>query len=325
MVSSATVSLGRFDDDAHLEGDEDTPPTRSYVDALLEGNMTPEQIANLRAGIAGQPPVGQLRAPPHTSSLPPRNASMHPVWSETTPPPDDDDVRTAFRSYLSPTPPHGLDAVELAELAARGELGELGDLGDLGEFGELTGWGDLGTLSGLGDPAPPSDDDDARTAFRPSTAPTPARGTDVVDLQLDLDLGDEDDNARTAFRTYTGATPAHGTDVVDLQLGEEDDDEALTMLVPSLLPEAEPEVVEPLDETYLRALGGLAGVPSVVLSPAQLTAHPLGCEAGFVLSCLDGQSTIEDVLDISGFPRLDTLRLLYGLVEDGIVSIAPGR
>ena len=35
------------------EGD-DTPPTRSYVDALLHGNLSQDQVANLRAEIASR-------------------------------------------------------------------------------------------------------------------------------------------------------------------------------------------------------------------------------------------------------------------------------
>jgi hypothetical protein len=39
-----------------------------------------------------------------------------------------------------------------------------------------------------------------------------------------------------------------------------------------------------------------------------------------VLSRIDGFSTFEDVIDISGLPRFDTCRILDKLLQDGIIS-----
>ena len=275
---------------AHFDRDEldegsDTPPTRSYVDALLKGNMTALQIASLRAEIAHEPEladyVDQLapqssQAPPvplratYASSVPPRAPTSRTTGlrpPEPPPLPDEDDVRTIFHAYAStrpgaPTPPHGLDAEENVD----------------------DGWSEAG----------------APSSQSPHSRPL-----------VDLDLGDDD--ARTLMR-LPGAF--HSLP------------QRSRLAAPSpspIAPEAAPPSVEALDETYLRALGGLAGVPQVAVAPGQLTQLPLGCQAAFVVSRLDGESSIDDLIDVSSLGRIETLRLLYELVQDGIVSIAPAR
>jgi hypothetical protein len=343
------VSTG-YDEHDEDEGGPDTPPTRSYVDALLKGNMTPSQVASLRAEIAREPieDEGDLRAPaaPHLSSVPPRGgyASSVPPRDvargpttglrppEPPPPRDEDDVRTVFRTYTSAspgaaTPPHGIEAVD-----------EVDD-----------GWGSIPLPPSQ--PPPPLDevDFDLGTLGPPSAPPysrplvdigppsvAPPHSRPLVDIGppsvappysrpfVDLGLGSP------------SVAPPRSSPVVELDLGDDDDD-ARTMMrlpgaynTPSQRPAASaPSVpappVESLDETYLRALGGSAGIPRVAVSPDALTQHPLGVQAGFVVSRLDGESTIEDLLDISGLPRLETLRILYELVQDSIVSIAPPR
>ena len=215
------MSPDRFEHDEDDAG-SDTPPTRSYVDALLEGNMTPAQVASLRAEIARDPVLADLRAPaaPRISSRP-------------------SGAPSSFRPVEPPPPPSGPLSRPLVDL----------------------------------------------------------------DLDLELDLGDDDDDARTLMR-LPGAFDS-----------------------PSQRPpsSAAPPSVESLDQTYLRALGGLSGIPSVAVPPGRLTQLPLGCQAAFIVSRLDGASTIDDLLDVSGLTRLETLRLLYELVQDGIVAISAAR
>ena len=43
--------------------------------------------------------------------------------------------------------------------------------------------------------------------------------------------------------------------------------------------------------------------------------------SGFVYSFLDGASSIEDIIDVSGVPRLEVLRILDDLVAAGDVSL----
>src|SRR4051794_32988567 len=65
------------------ETDDDTPKTRSYVDALLRGNMSPEQLANLRAEIA----AGDEAAPMPPAAPLPRGAPYQDGGRASTMPP----------------------------------------------------------------------------------------------------------------------------------------------------------------------------------------------------------------------------------------------
>jgi hypothetical protein len=77
-----------------------------------------------------------------------------------------------------------------------------------------------------------------------------------------------------------------------------------------------------LDATYLDALGGPTAIPRLAIAPAQLTRLPLGYQAGSLVARIDGESTVDDLIDISGFSRLDTLRILHELVQQGVVTVA---
>lgn len=76
-----------------------------------------------------------------------------------------------------------------------------------------------------------------------------------------------------------------------------------------------------LCRVYIANLGDRDDVPRVVLSPEALGDLGLDAWAGFVLSRIDGWSSIDDLADMAGMPRLDALRILYDLVRRGAVRI----
>jgi hypothetical protein len=43
--------------------------------------------------------------------------------------------------------------------------------------------------------------------------------------------------------------------------------------------------------------------------------------AGFLLSLVDGISTVEEILDMSGMTRLEALRLMYTLTQQNVVAL----
>ncbi len=77
-----------------------------------------------------------------------------------------------------------------------------------------------------------------------------------------------------------------------------------------------------LTQMYLSRLGGLDQVISVVLAPEELRWLNLDHRAGFLLSLVDGVSTIEELLDISGMTRLDALRILATLREQRAILLS---
>jgi hypothetical protein len=75
-----------------------------------------------------------------------------------------------------------------------------------------------------------------------------------------------------------------------------------------------------LENMYAARLGPSSGVPVVVVPQAQMQWLSIDHRAGFVLSLVDGFSTLEMIIDVSGMQKLDALRILHALVQQRIVS-----
>jgi len=78
-----------------------------------------------------------------------------------------------------------------------------------------------------------------------------------------------------------------------------------------------------LTDMYSARIGQMSQVASVAVPPDQIRWLSLDHRAGFLLSLVDGQSTLDEVLDISGMPRLDALRILFSLIEERVIALAP--
>jgi hypothetical protein len=76
-----------------------------------------------------------------------------------------------------------------------------------------------------------------------------------------------------------------------------------------------------LQQMYMARIGSLARVPVVEVARDQLRWLSIDHRAGFVLSLVDGISSLEMILDVSGMPSLDALRILFELVEQRIISL----
>lgn len=75
-----------------------------------------------------------------------------------------------------------------------------------------------------------------------------------------------------------------------------------------------------LQKMYTARIGPLDRVPIVVVPRDQLRWLSIDHRAGFVLSLVDGVSSLEMVLDVSGMPLLDVLRILYELVQQRVIA-----
>jgi hypothetical protein len=78
-----------------------------------------------------------------------------------------------------------------------------------------------------------------------------------------------------------------------------------------------------LTDMYLGKLGERSHVPRVMIGAGELQHLALDHRAGFLISCIDGASSLDEVLDMSGMPALDTVRLLYELVQEGAIVVEP--
>jgi hypothetical protein len=77
-----------------------------------------------------------------------------------------------------------------------------------------------------------------------------------------------------------------------------------------------------LEQMYCAKLGPLNQRPEVGVSADQLRWLSLDHRAGFLLSMIDGSSTVEELLDISGMPRFEALRTLCDLLEQNVITLA---
>jgi hypothetical protein len=75
-----------------------------------------------------------------------------------------------------------------------------------------------------------------------------------------------------------------------------------------------------LRQMYTARLGPLDRVPMVMVPPDQLRWLSIDHKAGFLLSHVDGVSSLEMILDVSGMPTLDALRILCELAQQRIIS-----
>jgi hypothetical protein len=121
----------------------------------------------------------------------------------------------------------------------------------------------------------------------------------------------EDPNAemreRFALGDYTGAL-----EMSELILAEDPDDAEAA--------ECAANCRAVLESMLAARLGPLDRVPMVVVPRTHMRWLSMDHRAGFVLSLIDGSSTLEMVLDLCGMPRLDAYRILQELVQQKIVS-----
>ena len=77
-----------------------------------------------------------------------------------------------------------------------------------------------------------------------------------------------------------------------------------------------------LTQMYAARLGALTQHVRVAVPGDQIRWLSLDHRAGFVLSLIDGSSTVEELLDISGMNRLDALRILYTLFDQRVIALS---
>jgi hypothetical protein len=80
---------------------------------------------------------------------------------------------------------------------------------------------------------------------------------------------------------------------------------------------------ETLAKKYLSRLGGLAKILRVAMPPDEIRWLSLDHKAGFLLSCIDGTSSIEEVLDVACMHEFEAIRILHDFRELGVIEILP--
>jgi hypothetical protein len=77
------------------------------------------------------------------------------------------------------------------------------------------------------------------------------------------------------------------------------------------------------DITTVRRRDRTLGVPRVIMSAALVRELPIDSRVAFVMSHIDGHSSLETLVDVTGFERADVLSILARLVRLGAIVTGP--
>lgn len=95
-----------------------------------------------------------------------------------------------------------------------------------------------------------------------------------------------------------------------------DDDAPEAATAKSLIATAQKNLMK----MYESKIGDFDHTPRVLISGEEVIWLNLNHRAGFILSQIDGAVTYEDLIALSGMPRLDTVRILADLLTDKVIG-----
>lgn len=75
-----------------------------------------------------------------------------------------------------------------------------------------------------------------------------------------------------------------------------------------------------LEQMYFSRLRNMENIPHLLTPPEQIIWLDLDHRAGFVLAQIDGVSSYNDILELTGMDRLESLRILAQLVQKKIIG-----
>ncbi|MCA9602014.1 MAG: hypothetical protein KC417_08320 [Myxococcales bacterium] len=134
-----------------------------------------------------------------------------------------------------------------------------------------------------------------------SRSKPPSRPPGRVDLASDM-------RDRLALDDFTGALRA-----AELVLGSDPNNAEARGVVAACR--------ERLSQMYLSRVGSTESVPQVIVPDAEIRWLGLDHRAGFLLSRVDGMSTVDEIIDMSGMERLEALKILAELVEANAIRL----
>ena len=100
-------------------------------------------------------------------------------------------------------------------------------------------------------------------------------------------------------------------------LGDIASDDAENTEIRNLLAESRSQLLR----MYESKIGSLTSVPRVLISSEEIIWLNLNHRAGFILSQVDGTVSYDDLISLSGMPRLDTVKILATLIEQRVIGI----
>jgi hypothetical protein len=83
-----------------------------------------------------------------------------------------------------------------------------------------------------------------------------------------------------------------------------------------------PEIPAAIGPAHSQDLS-LASIPVVAVPLDRVRELPLDARQGFVLSLIDGECTFEQIIDMCAFERVETIEIVAGFIQAGIVGMLP--
>ncbi len=83
------------------------------------------------------------------------------------------------------------------------------------------------------------------------------------------------------------------------------------------------QVRSQLVKQYRDRVGDTSRAPRIVGDPAAITRFNLPANAGFLLSFVDGNTTVDEIITLSGLGTFEALRILDRLLEADIATVTP--
>jgi hypothetical protein len=174
----------------------------------------------------------------------------------------------------------------------------------------------------------------SRATLKDWTMPKPYRSP-FPPLELDLDLSIDDEEVSTCrprLQSTPDSTLRPTSRKAELAQLLADEDFATGLVVADEMlaadgadrdaKEAKTRCLQELERIYECRLGSLAQIPVLAVTMKELPNLAIDNRSAFIVSLVDGISTLDMVLDMSGMPRLEALRVLYELTKNGIVTMS---
>jgi hypothetical protein len=160
---------------------------------------------------------------------------------------------------------------------------------------------------------------------RPSEISVPALSTPIPiatvrDSGGALDLADRSDNSQITSDLIEEMEELYSIDeftgalrIAELILGGDPGNEHALICAASCR--------ERLEQVYASKVGPLNGIPVVAMNETDIRWLGLDHRAGFVLSRIDGKASVEELLDICGMPRIEVLKTIIELLNQGAINV----
>jgi hypothetical protein len=161
-----------------------------------------------------------------------------------------------------------------------------------------------------------------------SMAPEPSEALDMVAREADREAPSP--SSGTAVPAPAKSSGRNVDPVIDMRERFSLGDYSGALVVAESILEDDPNDAEALkcsescrrvlEQMYTTRIGSLDRIPFVAVPQEQLRWLNIDHRAGFVLSHVDGNCSLEQILDVSGMPTLDTLRILYELLQQRVIG-----